>query len=44
MKCWAKSMSHEGNPFITLMFVGRFKRTTGEKLFCQPSAAETETK
>ena len=41
MKRWIKSVSHIGNPFILLMLLGRFKRVTGEKLFCQPLAAKT---
>ena len=41
MKHWDKSMFHEGNPFVPLMLVGRFKRVTGEKLFSQPLAAVT---
>ena len=41
MKRWNKSISHKGSPFVPLMLVGKFKRVTGEKLFCQPLAVET---
>ena len=41
LKRWIKSVSHEVNPFVPLMLVGRFKRVTGEKLFCQPLATKT---
>ena len=41
LKRWIESLSHKGNPFVPLMLVGRFKRVTGKKLFCQPLAAKT---
>lgn len=39
MKHCKESISHEDDPFIPLMLVGRFKKVTGEKLFYQPLAA-----
>ena len=44
INCYNKSISRVGNPFIPLMLVGRFKRVTGEMLFCQPLAAETDNR
>ena len=41
LKHWMKSVSHKGNPSVPLMLVDRFKRVTGEKLFCQPLAVKT---
>ena len=41
LKCWIKSVSHKGNLFVPLMLVERFKRVTGEMLFCQPLAYKT---
>jgi hypothetical protein len=38
-KHWAKAVSWKGAEHIPLMLAGRFKRETGEKLFCQPLAA-----
>ena len=41
MKHWDKSIKHGNSPFVPLMLVGRSKRVSGEKMFCQPLAAET---
>ena len=42
MERWKDSMSHEETPFVPLTLLGRFKRETGEKVFCQPLAAVTK--
>ena len=41
LKHWDESIKHRNSPFVPLILVGRFKRVTGEKMFCQPLVAKT---
>ena len=41
LKHWDESIKHGYSRFVPLMLVGRFKKVTGEKMFCQPLAAKT---
>jgi hypothetical protein len=40
-KYWDEAIRWPGAQHVPLMLAGRFKRETGEKLFCQPLAAKT---
>jgi hypothetical protein len=40
-KYWDKAIGWPGAEHVPLMLAGRFKRETGEKLFCQPLVAKT---
>jgi hypothetical protein len=42
-KFWDEAVSWKGAEHVLLMLAGRFKRETGEKLFCQPLAAVTKS-
>jgi hypothetical protein len=42
-KDWNEAMGWKDAPHVSLMLAGRFKRETGEKLFCQPLAAVTKS-
>jgi hypothetical protein len=39
--CWQEAMAYKDGKHVPLMMAGRFKRGTGEKLFCQPLAIES---
>jgi hypothetical protein len=40
-KYWDEAVGWPGAQHVPLMLAGRFKRETGEKLFCQPLAAKS---
>jgi hypothetical protein len=42
-KYWDEAIGWPGAEHVPLMLAGRFKRETGEKLFCQPLAAKTKS-
>jgi hypothetical protein len=42
-KYWNEAVAWKDAEHIPLMLAGRFKRETGEKLFCQPLAATTKS-
>lgn len=42
-KHWEESTSFPRAPHVPLMLAGRFKKETGEKLFCQPLAVKTNS-
>jgi hypothetical protein len=42
-KYWNEAMNWKNAPHVPLMLAGRFKRETGEKLFCQPLATVTKS-
>jgi hypothetical protein len=42
-KYWNEAMGWKDAPHVPLMLAGRFKRETGEKLFCQPLATVTKS-
>jgi hypothetical protein len=43
-KYWDEAVAWKGAQHVLLMLAGRFKRETGEKLFCQPLVAVTKSR
>jgi hypothetical protein len=41
---WEEAMGYKDGKHVPLMMAGRFKRETGEKLFCQPLAIDSTSK
>ena len=42
-KYWEEAVSFPDAPHVPMMLSGRFKRETGEKLFCQPLAPTSKS-